>query len=175
LSKYIKWIFWGWYTNAVVQKVKMHVQHKIKILQKVGKRSSLLKWHSYSSSIVYTGDWFYLSSLLLHPLVYLGLLMILLHRSVSHALFHHEFASRVLRSFNTESSHLNLGLPFFLLPSGWEKIIFMQGTLLSILALCPNHWRLAIVIIFTMLGSFHKLYSSLLYFILHTPLTRLGP
>ena len=41
---------------------------------------------------------------------------------------------RSLKSSSTESIQLNLGLPFFLLPSGWEKLIFLQGTLSSILA-----------------------------------------
>ena len=74
-------------------------------------------------------------------------------------------------------SHLDIGLPFFLLPSGWEKVIFMQGTLSSILAMCPNHFSLAILIIFTMLGSLYKLYrsSSSSSFILHTPLKQVGP
>jgi hypothetical protein len=37
-----------------------------------------------------------------------------LHRSLSLAFFHHPFTSKVLSSFNTESSHLNPGLPFLL-------------------------------------------------------------
>ena len=47
----------------------------------------------------------------------LASLMISLHRPLPQALFHHVFTSKVLRYFNTESSHFNLGLPFFLLPS----------------------------------------------------------
>ena len=72
------------------------------------------------------------------PLCALASLMISLHRSLSRAFFHHAFTSSVLRSFNTESSHLNPGLPLFLLPSGLEKVTFLQGTLSYILANCPN-------------------------------------
>jgi hypothetical protein len=61
------------------------------------------------------------------------------------------------------------------MPSGWEKVIFLQGALSSIIAICPNHFNLAILIIFTMLGSLYILYNSSLYHILHTPLTQLGP
>ena len=46
-----------------------------------------------------------------------------LHRSLSRASFHHAFTSEVLLSFNTESSHLNPVIPFFLLPSGWKKVM----------------------------------------------------
>ena len=46
----------------------------------------------------------------------------------------------------------NLGLRLFLLPSGWEKVIFLQGTLSSILATCPDYFNLAILIIFTVFG-----------------------
>ena len=116
------------------------------------------------------------SSLVLYnPLHALASLMISLPRSLAHALFHHVFTSKVLRYFNTESSHLNLGLSFFLLPSGWEKVIFMKGTLPSILTMCPNHFNVAILIIFTMLGCLYKLYNSSLCFILHTSLTQIWP
>ena len=91
------------------------------------------------------------------------------------AFFHHAVTSKVVTSFNTESSHLNLGLPLFLLHPGWENFIFLQGALSSILAICPNHFNLFILIIFIMLGSLCKLYSSSLDFILHTPLTQTGP
>ena len=99
--------------------------------------------------------------------------MISLHRSLSPAFFRHPFTSRVLISFNTESGHLNLGLLFFLLPSGWEKVICMQGTLSSILATGPNHFNVAILIILTMFGSLYKLHSSSLCFTLQTPLTQI--
>jgi hypothetical protein len=70
----------------------------------------------------------------------LASLMSLLHRSLSYAVLNHAVTVSILRSFNTECSHLSLGLPFFLLPSGWEKVIFLQGALSSILAVCPS-WR----------------------------------
>jgi hypothetical protein len=98
----------------------------------------------------------------------LASLMILLHRSLSCAVLHYAVTFRILRSFNTESGYLSLGLPFFLLPSGWEKVIVLQGALSSLLAICPNHFNLDIFIIFTMLGSLYIVYNSSLYFILHT-------
>ena len=52
-----------------------------------------------------------------------------LQRPLSRAFFHHVFTSKDLSSFSTESSLLNLNLPYFLLPSGWEKDAAMQGTL----------------------------------------------
>ena len=84
----------------------------------------------------------------------------------------HSFTSKVLRSFNTESSHLNLGFPFFLLPSGWEKFYLPAS---SILAVCRNHFTLAVLITFTVPGCLYKLRTSSLYFILHTPMPQLGP
>jgi len=51
----------------------------------------------------------------------------------------------------------------------------MKDTLSSILTMCPNHFNVAILIIFTMLGSLYKLYSSSSHFILHTSLTQLWP
>jgi hypothetical protein len=45
-----------------------------------------------------------------------------------------------LRSCSTSSSHLNFGLPFFLLPSGWEKVNFMQSETSSVLPICPSHF-----------------------------------
>jgi hypothetical protein len=56
------------------------------------------------------------------PLCALASLMILLHRSLSCAVLHLTVTVSILRSFNTECSHLSLGLP-----SGWEKVIFLQG------------------------------------------------
>ena len=75
------------------------------------------------------------------PLCALASLVISLHRSLSQVFFHHAFTSKVLRSFNMESSHLNLDLPFLLLLSGWEKVIFMQDSLSSILAICPTYFN----------------------------------
>jgi hypothetical protein len=60
------------------------------------------------------------------PLCALASLMILLHRSLSCDVLHHTVTVNILRSFNTESGHLSLGLPFFLLPSGWEKVSFLH-------------------------------------------------
>jgi hypothetical protein len=50
----------------------------------------------------------------------------------------------------------------------------LQGALSSILAMCPSHFILAIII-FTMLCYLYMSYNSSLYFILYTPLTQLGP
>jgi hypothetical protein len=77
--------------------------------------------------------------------------------------------------FNTKSSHFNLSLPFFLLTSGWESFIFMHGTLSYILDICHNRFNPIVLIIFIMLNSFYKLFSTSLFFVLHTPLTQIGP
>jgi hypothetical protein len=73
--------------------------------------------------------------MVLQPHVYLGLPDYFTPRiSISCFLpshVHFKDQSRILRTVNTESSHLDLGLPCFLLPSGWRKVIFMQGTLSS--------------------------------------------
>ena len=48
---------------------------------------------------------------------------------------------RVLKFSKTGSRHLSLGLAFFLLPSGWCRVILLKGTWLSILAwwMCIDH------------------------------------
>ena len=66
------------------------------------------------------------------PLCTLASLMIYFHRFLSHSFFHHAFISQTLIYFNTQFSHLNLRLHFFLLPS------LLQGTLSPILAVCPK-------------------------------------
>jgi hypothetical protein len=71
--------------------------------------------------------------------------LISLRRSPSRAFFHHAFISKVLRSFNTESRHVKLDLPVFLLPSGWMQVIFMQGTLCCFLAIRLNHFSILIL------------------------------
>ena len=86
------------------------------------------------------------------PLCALAFLMSLLHRYLPRPFFHHTFTSKVLTSLNTECSHLNLGLCFFLLPSGLKKVILLQCALPSILAICPSHLNLAILIMFTILA-----------------------
>jgi hypothetical protein len=109
------------------------------------------------------------------PLCAFTSLMILLHRYLSCAVLHYVVTFRILRSFNTESNHFSLGLPFFVLHSDREKFIFLQGALSSILAIFHSHLNVAVLIIFTMLGSLYKLYNSSLCFILHTSLTQIGP
>ena len=117
----------------------MHIQHKIKTLQKI-KKEVVYSNGTCTVAVLFTLATDFIFLLCCYsPLCTLASLMISLHRPVSHAFFHHAFTSKILRSSNTESSHLSLGFPFFLLPSGWEKVIFMQGTLLSFLTVCPNH------------------------------------
>jgi hypothetical protein len=72
-------------------------------------------------------------------------------------LFRTCFHSQDLSFFDTESSHLNLGLPFFLLISGRDNFIFIQGTFSSILAICPSHFYLDISLFLLCL---YKQYSS---------------
>jgi hypothetical protein len=54
-----------------------------------------------------------------------------------------------------------LGLPFYREPSGWEKIIFLQGEFSSILTKCPSHLILVTFIALTISGSLYKPYSSI--------------
>jgi hypothetical protein len=51
----------------------------------------------------------------------------------------------------------------------------MQSSLPSILAICPNHFILAVFIIFILFGFLYYVYSSSLFFILHTQLTQSRP
>jgi hypothetical protein len=67
---------------------------------------------------------------------------------------------RVLRSSKTGSRHLSLGHSLLLEPSGWYRVIFLKGTWLSIFAICHSHFSLAVLIIFSMLGSLYKLHNS---------------
>jgi hypothetical protein len=89
--------------------------------------------------------------------------------------FHHASTFSVFTSFQTLSSHLNLGLPFFQEPSGREKVTFLQGQFSYILTKCPSHLILATFIILTISRSLYKLYSSSLYLILRTPFSHVGP
>ena len=93
------------------------------------------------------------------PLCALASLTTSLHRSLFRAFFHHACISKVF-----------LSSCYFLA----AKFIFLQDALSSILAVCHNRFNLSIWSIFTVLVSWYKLYSSTLYFILHTPLTQLG-
>jgi hypothetical protein len=71
--------------------------------------------------------------------------MISLPGSLSRDFFPHAFTSKVLRSINTESSHLL----FYPLPSGWEKVIFLQGTkrIQKVSTVCEYFRRSAEVVI----------------------------
>jgi len=99
---------------------------------------------------------FFFSSLVLQPLMCLGLTDDCTPQFPISFFVQHTFTSKILWSFDTETRHLNLGLPFCLLISGWENFIFIQDTLSSIPALCPNPFNLAFLIIFPMLNSFRS-------------------
>jgi hypothetical protein len=105
------------------------------------------------------------------PLWALASLITAFQLSLSCAVFHQAVTSKILRSYNTSSSHLNFGVPFFLLPSGWEKVNFSQNELSSLLLICPNHFNLFILIDWNIFGSLNNLYNSSSYFILSTPFT----
>jgi hypothetical protein len=63
-----------------------------------------------------------------------------------------------LHLLKTLPSHLHFGLPIFRQPSGWEKVIVLQGEFSSILTKCPSHLVLATFITLTIYRSLCKLY-----------------
>jgi hypothetical protein len=80
-----------------------------------------------------------------------------------------------LISFTRSSSHLNLGLPMFLFPSGQPSRTFCGTLLLSIVRTCPSHSVLRDLISTTMSGLLYRLSSFLLELIRHVPFIHTGP
>jgi len=76
--------------------------------------SSWFAIKDFGSCVVYFGLWLGATLCFGRFLVVLGTYPPCLH-------------SQGIKFFDTESSHLNLGLPFYLLTSGWENIIYMPG------------------------------------------------
>jgi hypothetical protein len=69
-------------------------------------------------------------------------LMIIPQRFLTSAFFHHGYTLNVFTSFKTLWNHLNLSLLFYREPSGWEKVVFVQGEFSSILTKCSSHLML---------------------------------
>jgi len=75
----------------------------------------------------------------------------------------------------TPSSHLSLGLPFCLLPSTTAAETLLAGFCSSSRITCPAHLRRLILIYVMMSLSLYGVYNPSLYFILHSPLSFVGP
>ena len=80
------------------------------------------------------------------------------------------------RSILTLPSHLRLGLPKFLFPVGFTVKILKALLPSSILATWPPHPYFIDIITLAILGKRYKLWSSSLFWFLHSPFTSfLGP
>lgn len=79
--------------------------------------------------------------------------MILQHRSLSLSLVP---SSTMFPPLEFPGYWIQVG-PFCLLPSGWEKVSFLQDALPSTLYICVSHFSLAISIISNVLGYLYKL------------------
>ena len=80
-----------------------------------------------------------------------------------------------LASSVTPSSHRNFGLPLWLLPSTTATRTLLVGLYSSIRITCPAHFNRWILMYVTISISLCNVYNSLLYFILHSPLSFVGP
>ena len=100
---------------------------------------------------------------------------IILHSSRSCSLHLHFLSPMFFRSSSTERSHLNWGFPTRRVASGLGRVSFLQGSSFCILQGCPSHLNLPIFITLTMSGSPYSARSTLVYLVLHTPLSFTGP
>ena len=75
----------------------------------------------------------------------------------------------------TPSSHLNFGLLLCLLPSTTATRTLLVGLCSSIWITCPTHVNRLILMYVTISLSLYNVYNSLFYFILHSPLSFVGP
>ena len=75
----------------------------------------------------------------------------------------------------TPSFHLSFCLPLCLLPYNTATRTLLVGLCSSIPITCPAHFTRLILMYVTTSISLYNVYSSLLYFILHSPLSFVGP
>jgi len=80
-----------------------------------------------------------------------------------------------LTSSITPSSHLSFGLPLCLLPSTTATRTLLAALCSSIRITCLAHFNRLILMYVTISLSFYNVYNSLLSFILHSPLSFVGP
>ena len=97
------------------------------------------------------------------------------HPSLSLAALLQCLSPNFLASPITPSSHLNLGLPFCLLPSTTAAKTLLAGFWSSSRMTCPAHLRRLNLMYVIMSLSLYNVYNSSLYFILHSPLSFVGP
>jgi hypothetical protein len=88
---------------------------------------------------IQTVRWFTFFFWLYSPLWTLASLTNLPQTFLPNVFFYHASTFNVFTSFKTLSSLLNLGLPFFREPSGWEKVIFLQDEFSFIPCRWANH------------------------------------
>jgi hypothetical protein len=115
------------------------------------------------------------SSLAWQSCVKPGLLQKLQPVSSIHSHIPPNLTPRVLISWITLSSHLSLGLPVFLVPSGLVTNTILTDLLLSVHVICPAQLNLFIYIYFIISGSLNSLYNSRLYLFHHVPLSSTVP
>jgi hypothetical protein len=82
---------------------------------------------------------------------------------------------KLAASCSTASCNLFLGFPTDLTPSNLPLNTFLGIRVPSIFWACPAHWSLLSLIHVTRSGSQYSSYNSLLYLILHWPLSWTGP
>ena len=80
-----------------------------------------------------------------------------------------------LASSITPSSHLSFGLPLCLLPSTTATRTLLVGFCSSIKITCPAHFNRLILMYVIISLSLYNVCNSLLYIILHSPLSFVGP
>ena len=80
-----------------------------------------------------------------------------------------------LASSVTPSSYLSFGLPLCLLPSTAATRTLHVALCSSIRITCPAHFNRLILMYVTISLSLYNVYNSLLHFILHSPLSFVGP
>jgi hypothetical protein len=115
-----------------------------------------------------------------HPQIYnsnrvLASIRNFLHSSLSKAFLHHIPIPILLASVLNSSSHLDLGLPTFLLPLIFACRCHSGICSSSMRCTWPAHHSLAILIAVVSFGSLYDAHSSELYLLFHVSLSCTGP